>query len=171
LKRAGVTFWPVFDVVDSLMKDLPGQTALAMGNRPNGLVMPHADDQTVIQQLKYTSFGLHRRIGGLIDDLPHHAVALGGTIVLGYLGRFFPSRAHSDPGCQLARGGKRSRRGADLRNHLLGRVLGRVYPKPRHAGQPHHRLLVLHERAGYFPVQGSTWLSIKSSRSKNSRRI
>jgi len=57
-----------FLVDNAIVENLPHQPAEAMRNCPNRLGVSEPDDQASIHELKDTAFGLHRGIGGLIEQ-------------------------------------------------------------------------------------------------------
>ena len=65
-----------FFVTNSLVEDLPDEKALPMRNSPDSLFMSEARYHTTIDNLKDSSFSLDCRVGSLIENAPHVAVAL-----------------------------------------------------------------------------------------------
>ena len=68
--------WPAFVIRDAVVEDLPDQATEPMRNRTDRLRVSEPDDQTPIHELKDTAFGLHRRIGGLIQEAPQLSIAV-----------------------------------------------------------------------------------------------
>ena len=68
-----------------------------MGNRPDGLVMSQARDGAAIHNLEGTSFDLYGGVGRLIENAPHVAVALRGSVVVAHTGTLFVARAGAHP--------------------------------------------------------------------------
>jgi hypothetical protein len=65
-----------FIVMNSLVEDLPDETTLPMGNRPDSLFVSEARYCTTIDNLKDSSFSLDCGVGSLIENAPHVTVAL-----------------------------------------------------------------------------------------------
>jgi hypothetical protein len=57
------------------MQDQPDQPTLSMGNRPDGLIVSQARDGAAIGNLEDTFFDLCGGVGGLVENVPHVAVA------------------------------------------------------------------------------------------------
>jgi len=76
LLRSGGDRWAVFLVPDCLVQDQPDEPTLSVGNRTNGLIMSQAGDVSVIYNLEDAPFGPGCRIGGLIENAPHVAIAV-----------------------------------------------------------------------------------------------
>jgi hypothetical protein len=79
------------------MENNPDEAAKPMGNGPDGLIVSQARHQSAIDNLENGSFRLSRGVGSLIQNTPHMAVALRGTVTLGYFCTFFLARACSNP--------------------------------------------------------------------------
>jgi hypothetical protein len=60
------------------MQDLPDQSTQPAGDGAVRLGMTEARDEPTVHDREDGSLGLHRGIGGLIEDAPHLAVALSG---------------------------------------------------------------------------------------------
>ena len=63
-----VDFWTSFLVMDSLVQNLPDQTAKPMSYYSDRLVVSQAGYIAAIEDLEDASFVLHRRVGRLIED-------------------------------------------------------------------------------------------------------
>src|SRR5674476_1067924 len=72
----GTHRWPPFLVADPLMEDHPQHSAESMGDGPDGLLVPQTRQQPAEGQLEYAPFDLYRRLGCLIQQPPHVAIAL-----------------------------------------------------------------------------------------------
>jgi hypothetical protein len=83
--------WAPFFVTDSVMQDQPDQPTLSMSDCPDGLIMSQARDGAAIHNLKDTSFDLYGSVGRLVENTPHVAVALRGSVVVVHTR---PLRAH-----------------------------------------------------------------------------
>src|SRR4029077_11086420 len=74
-----------FFVVYALVQNLPDQSAEAMGNRPDGLLIGEPCPQTAKRPLKHAAFRLYRRMCRLIQEPPQVAVAFRRAGGLGNL--------------------------------------------------------------------------------------
>jgi hypothetical protein len=64
------------------MQDQPDQPILSMSDCPDGLIMSQARDGAAIGNLEDTSFDLYSGVGRLVENVPHVAVALRGSVVV-----------------------------------------------------------------------------------------
>ncbi len=71
-----------FFVTNSVVEDLPDEETLRMRNRPDSLFMSEARYHTTIDNLKDSSFSLDCRVGILIENAPHVAVVLRGSVAV-----------------------------------------------------------------------------------------
>ena len=86
LESFGIARGTILDVFNALVKDLPSQTAKAMRDRPDSLVMAETRYDAAIQGLESAAFGLDRCVGCLVQDPPHRPVAFRTSIALRYFG-------------------------------------------------------------------------------------
>jgi hypothetical protein len=93
--------WTPFFVPHTLVKNYPDQTAKAMGNHSNGLIVSHARHQAAIHNFVDASFGLNRSIGSLVENAPHVPVAFWAAMAARYSRAFFVSGACANPGREL----------------------------------------------------------------------
>ena len=84
-------------VTHTAMENDPDEAAKPMGNGPDGLIVSQARYQSAIDDLENGSFRLGCGVGSLIENAPHVAIALRGTVTLGYFCTFFLARACSNP--------------------------------------------------------------------------
>jgi site-specific DNA recombinase len=66
-----------------LMEDDPDEAAEPMGNGPDSLLVPQARNKAPIHDLEDSSLTLHRRVGALIENAAHVAIAFGGVVAAG----------------------------------------------------------------------------------------
>src|SRR5205809_4828390 len=131
------------------MQNQPYDIAQLMGNGSDGSLMSQAHDPTVIQKFEDAALDLHRRIGTLIQDALHVAVALGRAATLVLFRRLLLPRTPSHPRRQLLFTRKAGRLGAYFRDDLLGRI----YPESRHLRQPLHLILMGPQQTGHLLFQ------------------
>jgi hypothetical protein len=103
-----------------------------MGNRPDGLVMSQARDRAAIHNVEDTSFGPGCGVGRLVENAPHVAVALRGSVAVVYPRTLVVAGASTNPRGETFLGGKGRCRGTDFGNDLLCRV----HSQTRHLRQP-----------------------------------
>jgi hypothetical protein len=84
-------------VTHTAMENDPDEAAKPMGNGPDRLIVSQARYQSAIEDLENGSFRLGRGVGSLIQNAPHVAITLRGTVTLGYFCTFFLTRACSNP--------------------------------------------------------------------------
>ena len=75
------------------MEDDPDEAAEPMSNGSDSLFVPHARDKASIHDLEDASLTLYRRVGTLIENAAHVAIALGGAVAAGDSRALFVSRA------------------------------------------------------------------------------
>jgi hypothetical protein len=74
--------WPPFFITHALVKDLPNQATESVGDGADRLGMSEAWDDSAIHDGEDRSLGLHRGIGGLIEDAAHLAIAFGAAVAV-----------------------------------------------------------------------------------------
>ena len=74
--------WAAFVVRDAVVQNLPHESRKPMRDRSDRLRMAHADDESPVEQLKDTSLGLHRGLGGLIQQSTHLPVATRRAVTM-----------------------------------------------------------------------------------------
>jgi hypothetical protein len=89
-------------VTHTAMENDPDEAAKPMGNGPDRLIVSQARYQSAIEDLENGSFRLGRGVGSLIQNAPHVAITLRGTVTLGYFCTFFLARACSNPCLEVA---------------------------------------------------------------------
>jgi len=71
-----------FFVSDSLVQDQPDQPTLSMGNGPDGLLVPETRYRAVVDKLEDASFSPGCGVGRLVENTPHVAVPLRGSVAI-----------------------------------------------------------------------------------------
>src|SRR6266702_3629552 len=69
-----------FFVTDSLVQNLPDQSAKPVSNYSDRLIVPQARYVPAIEDLEDASFIFNRSVGSLIEDAPHMTVTLRGPV-------------------------------------------------------------------------------------------
>ena len=75
-----MTAGPRSSDVNTFVQNLPDETAEPMGNGADGLRVSKANDQPTVHQLKDTAFGLHRSVGGLVEQAAHLTITFRGSM-------------------------------------------------------------------------------------------
>jgi hypothetical protein len=117
-----VDFWASFLVTDSLVQNLPDQTAKAMSYDSDRLVVPQAGYIAAIEDLEDASFVFDRCVGRLIEKAPHLTVTFRGVVAAAHSRALVIAGASAHPGSEVSRGGKSRCRRAYLGQDLLRRI-------------------------------------------------
>jgi len=111
--------WASFFVTDSPVQDQPDQPTLSVGNRTDGLVMSQARDRAAIHNFEDTSFGPGCGVGRLVENAPHVAVTLWGSVAVVHASALIVAGACTNPGGETFLGRKGRCGRADFGNDLL----------------------------------------------------
>ena len=111
-----------FFVTNSLVEDLPDEETLPMRNHPDSLFMSKARYHTTIDNLKDSPFSLDCRVGRLIENAPHVAVALGGSVAVVHARALLLTGTGTNPRGEVLLRRKGCCRGAYFGNDLLCRI-------------------------------------------------
>src|SRR6516165_8260880 len=144
-----VDFWTSFLVMDSLVQNLPDQTAKPMSYYSDRLVVSQAGYIAAIEDLEDASFVLHRRVGRLIEDAPHLTVTPRGPVAAAHSRRLVIARAGPHPGREISLGGKRRSRAT----HFGKDLLRRTNPQTGYLRQPLYLVLMGAQQVGYHLVE------------------
>src|SRR5215469_4914788 len=123
-----------FFIANSLVQNLPNETAQAVSNRPDRLLVFQTRLQALKDDFKNASLHLDCGVCGFIEQPAQSAVAFGRTATARLPGGDFLTRANSHPGGQSLLRGENLRPGTDLGDDLLGRF----HPQTRDLGQSFH---------------------------------
>ena len=85
------------------MEHLPDQTAQAMGDGADGLGMAEPRDEPAIHDGEDRTLGLHRGIGGLVQDASHLAISFGAAVAVVHAGTLLVAGAGAHPGREMLR--------------------------------------------------------------------
>ena len=88
---------PPFLVPHALVQDLPDQSTESVGDGANCLGMSKAWDDPTVDDGKDRPLGLHRGVGGLVEDTSHLPVALGAAMVVVHAGTLLVTGADAHP--------------------------------------------------------------------------
>ena len=80
-----------FLIANAFMQENPDQLTQAVGNGPDGFIVPEARHQTTIEDLEDASFAFDGSIGSLIQNAAHLAVAFGRAFAVVHARAFFLS--------------------------------------------------------------------------------
>src|SRR5215472_11572367 len=141
--------WATLLVADSLVQDLPDQTAEPMGNHSDGLIMPQTRHIATMENFEDAPFVLDRRVGGLIENAPHGAVALRRPVATADSCGLVVSGAGSHPGGEVSLGWK----GRCCGTHLGDNLLRRIDTQAGHLSQPLDLVLVGTKEIGNLLVE------------------
>jgi len=111
--------WAPFFVPDSWVQDQPDQPALSVSDGPDGLIVSQSRDAAAIENLEDASFGLDCRVGRLVKNASHVAVALRRPVAVVDAGALFVAGAGTDPRGETFLGRKGCGSGTDFGNDLL----------------------------------------------------
>ena len=128
-----------FLVHDTIVQNLPHETANPVRDRSDRLGVSQPHDEPSIEELKDAAFGLHRGVRGLIEEPTHLSVAVRGSVAVIDARAFLMPGTRADPGGE-ALGGREGRGGGP---HFRDDLLRRIHPKPGDLGQPLESILVL----------------------------
>jgi len=104
------------------MQDLPDQPTQSIGNRPNRLRVPLTRNHPPIHELEDAPLGLDRRVGRLMEEAPHLAVAVGGAVAVVDACTLLCASARAHPERELLRGRKRPGSGPNFGDDLLAEL-------------------------------------------------
>src|SRR5216684_2287187 len=138
-----------FFVSNSLVQNQPDQPTMPMGDRPDGLVVSQARHQTAIHCLEDASFVLDRRVGTLIENAPHMAVALRGAVAVVHSRALLVARACANPRRKMFL----RRKGRRLGTHFGDDLLRGIHSETGHLRQPLHGIVVRAEQTRHLLVQ------------------
>ena len=141
--------WAALLVTDSLVQDLPDQTAEPMGNHSDGLIMPQTRHIATIEKFEDAPFVLDRRVGGLIENAPHGAVALRRPVATADSCGLVISGAGSHPGGEVSLRWK----GRCCGTHLGDNLLRRIDTQAGHLRQSLDLVLVGTKQIGHLLVE------------------
>lgn len=86
-----------FLVAHALVQDLPDQSTQSVADGPNRLGMSEAWDDPTVDDGKNRPLGLHRGVGGLVEDTSHLPVAFGAAVVVVHAGTLLVTGAGAHP--------------------------------------------------------------------------
>ena len=90
-----------------------------MGNNSDGLIMSQARDRAAIDNVEDASFRPRCRVGRLVENAPHVAVALRRSVAVVHACALFVAGAGAHPRGETFLRRKRRCSGADFGNDLL----------------------------------------------------
>jgi hypothetical protein len=131
------------------VQDLPDQSTQPVRDGANRLGMAEARDDPTVHDREDRPLGLHRGIGGLIEDARHLAIAFGAAVTAVHARTLLVTGAGANPGGEMPRGGKRRRGGADLRDDLLRGIDAEAGD----FGEAPHRVVVGREKVGHLLIE------------------
>jgi hypothetical protein len=138
-----------FLVTEPLLQHPPDQAAKPMGNHSDRLVMPQARHIAAIENLEDASFVLDRRVGRLVENAPHMAIALWRPVAVAHPRTLMVAGAGTHPEREVCFGGKGRCRGAHLGNDLRRRI----HSQTGHLCQPLYLVLVRAEQIGHLLIE------------------
>src|SRR6266403_5665325 len=111
--------WASFFVTDSLVQDQPDQPPVSMGNGPDGLLVPETRYRAVVDKLEDASFSPGCGVGRLVENTPHVAVPLRGSVAIVHARALAVAGTGANPGGELLLRRKGRGGSTDFGNDLL----------------------------------------------------
>jgi hypothetical protein len=103
-----------------------------MGNNPDGLIISQAQDRAAIDNVEDASFRPRCRVGRLVQNAPHVAVAIRRSVAVVHACALFVAGQAPTHEARHFSEGKRRCSGADFGNDLLRSSRHKLHlPKPR----------------------------------------
>ena len=94
---------PISAQIHAVVQDLPDQSTQPVGDSADGLGMTEARDEPTVHDREDCSLGLHRGIGGLVENAPHLAIAFRAAMAVVHTVRAAGSVSPSASACSMRR--------------------------------------------------------------------